>query len=137
MEEQLGFLTTDSFAAALKIYENGGNSKSYAKLKVSALAVAANAGDSLVGKTESDGSSYGEAMESAAGGDTELNVLYVVSEEMTNYLNCRVGGLTNPVTEGCKYFNFKSFCQYFFMIFDYLVSNKCDFVFANFCLIRF
>ena len=112
MEEQLAFLTTDSFAAALKIYENGGNSKPYAKLNVQPLAVPANAGDSFFGITESDGSSYGEAMESAEDGAVELNVLYVVSEDMENYLNCRVGGLTNPVTDGCKYFNFKSFCRY-------------------------
>jgi hypothetical protein len=122
MEEQLGFLTPDSFTAAQKIYENGGNSKSYAQLSVQPLSVSANVGDGLNGKTETSSAAFGTVMESAAAGDTSLTVLYTVSEDITSYLTCRVGGLPVPLVTGCRYFlaQFEDFRSI-----PYLTIKKC------------
>jgi hypothetical protein len=105
MEEQVGFLNADSFAVAQKIYEQGGNSKSFATLTLtSPLETAATVGVALNGETDAGTEAYGTAYEAAASGATELKVLYTLSKEIESATACRVGGLptTSTIMTGCK-----------------------------------
>ena len=102
LEEQLALKDESSFAAARRIYEEGGNSKSYAEVTLSSGLAAAIAQDDAITGTGIDGSVVmGKASADYPAGTTALNVLYATSDDMATYMNCKVGGLAVPTLDGC------------------------------------
>jgi hypothetical protein len=103
MEDQLAEETVDAFGRAYRIYEQGGNSKSYAVLTTSALPLEASEGDVVSGMDTTGLQIEGMVYEKAAAGATLLKVQYKTSESQADYSRCQVGGLVEPNTVGCKY----------------------------------
>jgi hypothetical protein len=104
MEEQLAFGTTDSYALAQKIYEEGAYSKSYAEVTLSTgLSGAVQAGAEIIGKDADGGEVRGNALDSATKGATTLKVQYATTDIQASYVNCQVGALEElGNTEECK-----------------------------------
>ena len=105
MEEQLALGTTDSFALAKDIYENGAHSKPYAEVKIEGGAPAAiPAGATIVGKTTDGSEVRGSVMDAAVTGAAVLRIQYATTDIQDSYVNCQVGALENDGnTEGCKF----------------------------------
>jgi len=104
MEEQLAIKTDDSFAAAQKIYEQGGHSKSHAVVKLATPLSAAIAADAeITGKTADGSEVMGKAYDDYEAGADELKVKYATSDIQASYVNCQVGGLPADKvnTAGC------------------------------------
>lgn len=92
IELELGQATID-YNAVRNIYEQGGNSKTYAEFTVPALSSAVSKGDQVVGATSSiTGSMY----TSYAVGATTIRVAYATAEVQATYVNCKEGALQNP-----------------------------------------
>lgn len=91
-----------SFAAARKVYEQGGFSKSVAELTTVPLLQAISAGTAVTGESESSDPVAGTIVSDAALGATKISVLYDVSTVQANYSYCQVGGLPTPKLDGCK-----------------------------------
>lgn len=104
MEKQLALETSDSFALAKNIYENGAHSKSIAEVTIAEGAPAAiPAGAAVVGKTTSGQEVRGEALEAAASGASVLRIQYDTSTIQEAYVDCQVGALEKDGnTNGCK-----------------------------------
>ena len=105
MEEQLALATTDSYAQAQAIYEEGAHSKSFAEVTLTdTLPGAIEKGTGFVGTNANGDEVRGVAMEAAPTGATTLKVQYAVSDMQASYVNCQVGALGDDGnTEGCKF----------------------------------
>lgn len=103
MEDQLGELSDFGFENAQRIYAEGGNSNSYASLALATGLTAMVAKDAEVtgGLDTSGRPVVGKVLEDAAAGSKTLKVQYSVSEVQASWLDCRVGGLPDPVLDGC------------------------------------
>jgi len=89
------------FAIAQAIYEKGGNSKSYASIKLSSgIPKALEKGAKIVGKNTASGAVTGTAKSAAAAGATEIDVVYDTVDSYPHVM-CKVGALKIPVTGGC------------------------------------
>eukprot|EP00544_Gedaniella_sp_CCMP2646_P002188 CAMPEP_0202507198 /NCGR_PEP_ID=MMETSP1361-20130828/51594_1 /ASSEMBLY_ACC=CAM_ASM_000849 /TAXON_ID=210615 /ORGANISM="Staurosira complex sp., Strain CCMP2646" /LENGTH=557 /DNA_ID=CAMNT_0049141305 /DNA_START=2378 /DNA_END=4051 /DNA_ORIENTATION=- len=103
MEEQLGLETTDSYAKAKNIYQNGAHSKPIAEVTITGGAPAAiPEGAEVIGKTTSGQEVRGQALEAAASGASVLRIQYNTSPIQEAYVDCQVGALEKDGnTEGC------------------------------------
>lgn len=102
IEEQLAIGTDESFQTARKIYNSGGNSKSYAQITVSpALTKAVVKGGAIMGRSASDVEVAGKTGQTYNSGDSALKVYYATTDLQNNYVNCQVGGLAEPNLSGC------------------------------------
>lgn len=102
MEAQLGLGTDASFANARKIYEQGGHSKSVAQLQLSSgLPVALDKSAQVSGQSASGVAVYGKLYASYAAGATTIEVQYTTTDSQKNYVQCQVGGLSQPNLVGC------------------------------------
>lgn len=105
MEKQLGLGTSDSYALAKDIYQNGVHSKPYAEVKIEGGAPSAiPAGAAIVGKTTNGGEVRGSAMAAAAKGSSVLRIQYATTDIQDSYVDCQVGALEKDGnTNGCKF----------------------------------
>eukprot|EP00560_Eucampia_antarctica_P004733 CAMPEP_0197840238 /NCGR_PEP_ID=MMETSP1437-20131217/45490_1 /TAXON_ID=49252 ORGANISM="Eucampia antarctica, Strain CCMP1452" /NCGR_SAMPLE_ID=MMETSP1437 /ASSEMBLY_ACC=CAM_ASM_001096 /LENGTH=518 /DNA_ID=CAMNT_0043449817 /DNA_START=158 /DNA_END=1714 /DNA_ORIENTATION=- len=90
METQIADATVDSFAAALKIFTEGGHSKSYAEVTVPGLTSV------IKKKTLMSVTSNGITINGKAYGDSEGEILYfqyATGDMQASYVGCQVGGL--------------------------------------------
>ena len=83
--------TDAGFAAAYKIYSEGGYSKSVATIKLTS-ALSSNLAK---GATVSQGTISGKLYKAGSDADTTIEVQYIS-------IGCHVGGLPAPETDGCK-----------------------------------
>ena len=90
-----------NFEVAARIYEQGGNSKSYAEFTVPALAYDIAKGTSISGTSARGWPVLGKAYKDASMGDTVLKVQYITSDVQRTYVMCRVGGLDETTEVGC------------------------------------
>jgi hypothetical protein len=102
METQLGTESDAAFDLAKAIYEQGGNSKSYAEITVPALTTKVNKGDALSGVTSAGLPVTGTAYDEADVGATLLQFQYDTTSDQASYVNCQVGGLVEKNLVGCK-----------------------------------
>jgi len=106
IESLVGSTTQDGFDAAKMVYEQGGHSKSYAKLNMSTMPPSAsiNDGDKWVGKNSAGATIVGKIYKSADTiGNNMIYLQYQTSDVQSDYMNCKVGGLPvdKIVTDGC------------------------------------
>jgi hypothetical protein len=103
LEEQLAKGTNDSFQNALRIYKEGGHSKSYAQITLTpALSADLPAGTSIMGKNAEGIEVAGKAYEAYTSGNQVIKVQYKTSDIQTSYVECQVGALVTGVnTAGC------------------------------------
>jgi hypothetical protein len=106
-----GFLTGNDFDLAKQIYEEGGNSKSYALVTVAnPIGVALTKGQIVTVKDASGtdvttAKIYSDAEASA----TTFKVQYPTFDVQSSYVNCRVGALPNDAANQAGMSNFGSF----------------------------
>jgi hypothetical protein len=82
--------TTTMYAEAKDVYEQGGNSKTYAEFTVPALTKKLNKGDEIQGQ----GSGIkGKMYSDAAQGATTIKVAYPTSDKQATYVGCKGGAL--------------------------------------------
>eukprot|EP00562_Extubocellulus_spinifer_P006104 CAMPEP_0178524064 /NCGR_PEP_ID=MMETSP0696-20121128/29437_1 /TAXON_ID=265572 /ORGANISM="Extubocellulus spinifer, Strain CCMP396" /LENGTH=592 /DNA_ID=CAMNT_0020155361 /DNA_START=84 /DNA_END=1862 /DNA_ORIENTATION=- len=104
IQQALALQTSESFDNAKTIYEEGGHSKSYARLKLVAdggLPTKVKKGSAIKGKTADGVTIHGKAYEQAEEGDAVIEVQYPTDEGAAP---CFVGALNlvdNEVTDGC------------------------------------
>lgn len=91
-----------TFANAKRIYQEGGNSQSYAEVTV-LLTASIAVGTKLTGENAAGQAITGTAFEAAAAGATKLKFLYTIGDTQLTYSTCKVGGLLNVTLTGCKY----------------------------------
>lgn len=102
MERQLALRTPAGFANAKRIYEEGGNSKSYARITLAAgLPIPLEEGDVILGEDSEGNQVRGEAYEGYVTGVKTVKVRYAVSDAPETYVACRVGALVETTTGGC------------------------------------
>ena len=104
IEAQLAIGTNESFENALKIYKEGGNSKSYALVTLSpALTASIEKGASIMGKNANGNEVSGKAYEAYSDGTSVIKVQYTTTDIQANYVGCQVGGLisTDINKNGC------------------------------------
>mmetsp|Transcript_3758 Transcript_3758/g.5526 ORF Transcript_3758/g.5526 Transcript_3758/m.5526 type:complete len:519 (+) Transcript_3758:80-1636(+) len=102
MASAISLGTEDGLQQSRKIYTMGGNSKSFAVLTLNeAITTAANKGEAVSGTDDEGKTVTGTIYADAPAGATEIKVQYSITEDRLAHVGCRVGGLTNIVTEGC------------------------------------
>ena len=102
IETQLALATDESFAAAKAIYQEGGYSKSYAQVKLTApLTSNISKGTAITGKNDDGTTINGKAYEDLTAGQSEIKIQYVTSDIQATYVDCQVGALVDPNTNGC------------------------------------
>lgn len=102
METLLATGTEQSFAQALKVYTDGGNSKSVASITLSSPLTALLPIDTPVSGTNEDGDEVaGRTYEEYSVGTSVIEVQYQTSDIQESYVGCRVGGNPDPLTDGC------------------------------------
>ena len=99
---QLSSYTDEGMEAARKIYEEGGHSKSYAEVTLSSATTADIAKDEAITGVDEAGSAVtGKAYADYPAGTTTLWVLYTVPDVQADNVLCKVGGLAEPILDGC------------------------------------
>lgn len=104
MEEQLSLGTPDSYAKARAIYNNGGHSKSHAKVTLAStdgLKSKLAKGTQILGKSADGTQVSGKAGGNYEVGDRELKVYYTTTDVQATYVGCQVGALQEPMLAGC------------------------------------
>jgi hypothetical protein len=103
MEELLGNPTNDAFQSALRIYKEGGHSKSYAQITVTPpLSNDVPKGSSIMGKNTDGIEVAGKSYQDYTAGDQVIKVQYATSDIQSSYVECQVGALVTGVnTVGC------------------------------------
>ena len=106
MEVELAQKTMTGFQNAKKIYEEGGNSKSYAELQMTTNLVSPIAKGEIVQGTAIDDSTVtGKVYETAGINQPIVKVQYDVSQNQESWVRCRIGALDEGrFDQGCKYF---------------------------------
>merc|ERR1719248_410599 len=94
LENMLG-VTPIQYANVKSVYENGGNSKTYAEFSVNALSSAVGKGDAVVGATSGV---TGKMYSSYSAGATSTKVAYATADAQSTYVGCKGGALQNPPT---------------------------------------
>jgi len=93
----VGEKTGDSFELARAVYEQGGHSKSYAKLKLTDLTGSfptLNDGDKFTGKNTDGVDVVGKVYKSSKSKPNgEIWLQYQTNDDQQNYVGCQVGGL--------------------------------------------
>lgn len=102
IESQLALQTFESFANAQRIYEEGGNSESYARLTLpSGLMADLPKGKTIWGKNEKGGQVEGMAYQDYEKGDKIIKVRYAIKTDQANYVGCQVGALLKTNSKFC------------------------------------
>ena len=102
MEDELGLGNDASFAAARKIYEQGGYSKSVAKVTLSTpLPMQMSKSTPVTGQNANGVAVYGKLYDTYANGATTIEIQYTTSDIQNSYVGCQVGGLAKPNLDGC------------------------------------
>jgi hypothetical protein len=102
IEVELAKKTNQSFEAARQIYNQGGNSKSYATVTLSSpLSSQVPRFDTISGKNEDGLEVIGKALFSFQPGDSEVRIQYATTDVQASYVDCQVGGLADTNTKGC------------------------------------
>lgn len=102
IETQLALATDESFAAAKAIYQEGGYSKSYAQVKLTApLTSNVSKGTAITGKNDDGTTINGKAYEDLTAGQSEIKIQYFTGDLLATYVDCQVGALVDPNTNGC------------------------------------
>jgi hypothetical protein len=94
LENILG-VTPIQYANVKNVYENGGNSKTYAEFSVNALSSAVGKGDAVAGATSGI---TGKMYSSYSAGATSIKVAYATADAQSTYVGCKGGALQNPPT---------------------------------------
>jgi len=99
---ELAKLTGDGFQNAKEIYQEGGYSKSYAVIKLnSSLTSQVTKGTVITGRDTTNEMVNGKAYSTYEAGVSEIIVQYSTLATQGSYVNCQVGKLTEPNTDGC------------------------------------
>lgn len=104
LQNQVGLQTDEGFLAATRIYRDGGNSKSYAKIELdSGLSASASKGAAVVGVSVAGDALNGILMEDVASGGTQIKVQYATTDNSASHVGCKIGGLpeAEQVDSGC------------------------------------
>jgi len=106
IETQLALQTEESFDKAEEIYNNGGHSKSYAKILLTeptGLRLPLAKGTPVSGTTTSGESVTGKLYSDAEAGDRTIKIQYKTLDVQEMYVGCQVGSLppNEHVTFGC------------------------------------
>jgi len=103
LEIELEKKTETGLARAKKIYENGGNSKSYAEITLlQTLSAPIVAKTTVTGISVGDFSIQGKLYKDAGANQRTVKIQYFTSDDQDNWVNCRVGGLNEGrETSGC------------------------------------
>jgi hypothetical protein len=103
LEEQVAKGTNDSFQNALRIYNEGGHSKSYAQITLNSPLSADVPEETFIMGNNAEGIEVaGKAYESYTSGDQVIKVQYRTSDIQSSYVECQVGALVTSVnTVGC------------------------------------
>jgi hypothetical protein len=103
LETEVGRGTNESFQNALRIYTEGGHSKSYAQITLTPpLSADVAKGTSIMGKNEEGIEVAGKSYQDYTSGDQVIKVQYSTSDIQSSYVECQVGALVvDPNTEGC------------------------------------
>jgi len=100
----VAFDSEEAFQTAQDVYEQGGNSKSYADITLSSpLVQIVKKGVGMI-FTKDDGTKiYGTAFADTSEGSGKVGFQYVTGEEYAKHVNCKVGGLPSElqVASGC------------------------------------
>jgi hypothetical protein len=84
-------VTPIQYTNVKNIYEQGGNSKTYAEFTVSSLSVALSKSDAVVGATSG---ATGKMYASYSTGVTTIRVAYITSDVQASYVGCKGGALS-------------------------------------------
>merc|ERR1719203_760339 len=102
IEKELAVATDDSFSNARQIYNNGGNSKSYAALTLTeGLTSDIKKNQAIIGKNADGNEISGKAYQDYDSGAQNLKVLYETTDIQASYVQCQVGALKETNTQGC------------------------------------
>ena len=102
IETELANKTPESFELARKIYNEGGNSKSYAQVSLTTpLSKSILKDDSIMGRNAEGIEIAGKAFADYPSGSQTINVLYETTDIQDSYVECQVGGLVTPNLKGC------------------------------------
>jgi hypothetical protein len=102
IEQGLAAGTDEGLANALRVYQEGAFSKSYAELNLAApLTSQIQGGVEVKGKSTAGNEIIGTVMEDADVGDSILKVQYDTTNVQASYSQCQVGANPAPVTDGC------------------------------------
>jgi len=105
IEEQIALQNENSFARARDVYEQGGHSKSYAKLKITSGNKPNVSDGTLFTGTDMSGRPVtGKVYESSTSPSDELRLQYSTSDIQSSYVGCQVGALPptgRGNTDGC------------------------------------
>jgi hypothetical protein len=104
IEAQLTLKTPESFDNALRVYKEGGNSKSYAQITLSTtLTSAISKGSIIMGKNAQGNEVSGKAYQNYDAGYSVIKVQYTTTDIQDTYVECQVGGMVESAqnTKGC------------------------------------
>jgi len=103
MEIELAKGTTTGNANARAIYEDGGNSKSFAEITLASnLSSPLTKGTSVEGIGLDGGQVRGKLLKNAASGQDIVKIQYDTSSNQDTWVRCRVGALVDGIeTDGC------------------------------------
>lgn len=104
IEEQIALQTESSFVRARAVYENGGHSKSYARLKITSGSPIESDGTLFSGSDSNGFEITGEVFASDKSPSDELWLEYSTTDKQDTYVRCQVGALIltgDANTEGC------------------------------------
>ena len=102
IQEQLAAYSDEGLEAARKVYEEGGHSKSYAEVTLSSATTAdITKGDVITGVDDAGAEVTGTAYADYPTGSTAIWVLYDVPNVQADNVKCKVGGLPEPIMDGC------------------------------------
>jgi hypothetical protein len=102
IQEQLAFYSDEGVEAARRVYQEGGYSKSYAEVKLSSATTADIAKDEAITGVDDAGAEVtGKAYADYPAGTDTIWVLYTVPDVQADNVMCKVGGLPEPILDGC------------------------------------
>ncbi len=95
IEAELAKKTPEAFENALRIYKEGGNSKSYAQVTLTTpLSTFIGAGTAILGRNAEGNEVAGKAYEDYQAGTSVIKVQYATTDIQQTYVGCQVGALT-------------------------------------------
>ena len=102
MEAQISLKTPESFENARRIYNEGGNSKSYAMINLGEpLKTGIKKGDLITGKNAEGTEVAGKAYADYDMGVSTIKVQYMTTDLQDSYVQCQVGALLETNMKGC------------------------------------
>jgi len=94
IEAELAKKTPEAFQTALRIYQEGGYSKSYAQITlISPLTTFVGTGTTIIGRNADGNEVAGKAYEDYQSGTSVIKVQYATTDIQATYVECQVGGL--------------------------------------------